>query len=46
MWPRNSPDFNPIEILWSTVKTRLCKIDYTIKTKLIQGLKSENIKNI
>ena len=37
-WPGNSPDLNPIENLWSIVKTRLRKKDCTTKTKLIQAI--------
>ena len=35
-WPGNSPDFNPIENLWSIVKNRLRKMDCTTKIKLIE----------
>jgi len=37
-WPGNSPDLNPIENLWSIVKSRLRKLDCTTKTKLIQSI--------
>ena len=33
-WPRNSPDLNSIENLWSIVKNRLRKMDYPNKIKL------------
>ena len=33
-WLGNSPDLNPIENIWATVKKRLRKHDCTIKTKL------------
>ena len=33
-WPGNSPDLNPIEILWAIGKKRLRKHDCTTKTKL------------
>ena len=36
-WPGNSFSLNPIENLWSTVKTRLLKRDCTTKTKLIDA---------
>ena len=50
-WPGNSPDLNPIENLWSIVKTRLRKQDCTTKTKLIQSVihiwyHDDEIKNI
>ena len=35
-WPENSPNLNPIENLWSNLKSRLQKIDCTTKTKLIK----------
>ena len=35
-WPGNSPDFNPIENLWSIIKLRLRCEDCTTKTRLIE----------
>ena len=37
-WPGNSPNLNPIENLWSIVKTRLRNHDCTQKTKLIEAI--------
>ena len=37
-WPGNSPDLNPIENLWSIVKTRLLKRDCITQTKLINAI--------
>ena len=37
-WPENSPNLNPIEKLWSILKSRLQKIDCTTKTKLIEAV--------
>ena len=37
-WAGNSPDLNPIENLWSIVKNRLRKLDWTTKNKLIQSV--------
>ena len=50
-WPGNSPDLNPIENLWSIVKNRLRKLDWTTKSKLIQFVihvwfRDEEIKEI
>ena len=37
-WPGNSPDLNPIESLWSIIKTRLLRKDWTTLTKLIEAI--------
>ena len=37
-WPRNSPDLNPIENLWSIIKSRLRKMGCTTITKLIEAI--------
>ena len=37
-WPGNSPDLNSIENLWSIVKNRLRKMDWTTKIKLIEAV--------
>ena len=37
-WPGNSPNLNPIENLWSIVKTQLLKKDCTTQTKLINTI--------
>ena len=37
-WPGNSLDLNPIENLWSILKSRLEKLDCTTKTKLIEAV--------
>ena len=37
-WPGNLPNLNPIENLWSIVKTRLLKRDCTTQTKLIYAV--------
>ena len=37
-WPGNSPDLNPIENLWSTIKLRLHSEDCTTKTRLIEAI--------
>ena len=37
-WHGNSPDHNPIENLWSIIKTRLRNKDCTTKIKLIEAI--------
>ena len=37
-WPGNFPDLNPIENLWSIIKTRLGETDCATKKKLIKAI--------
>ena len=37
-WPGISPNFNPIENLWSILKSRLQKLDCTTKIKLEEAV--------
>lgn len=37
-WPGNSPDINPIENLWATIKQRLLKEDCSTMEKLISAV--------
>ncbi|CAC5410188.1 unnamed protein product [Mytilus coruscus] len=38
-WPAESPDFNPIEMVWSMMKSRLSKKEPRTKEDLINGIK-------
>ena len=37
-WPGNSPDLNPIENLWATIKRRIEKTDCSTVQKLISAI--------
>ncbi|VDI59762.1 Hypothetical predicted protein [Mytilus galloprovincialis] len=39
-WPAESPDFNPIEMVWSMMKSRKSKKEPRTKEDLINGIKS------
>ncbi|CAC5367943.1 unnamed protein product [Mytilus coruscus] len=39
-WPAESPDFNPIKMVWSMMKSRLSKKEPRTKEDLINGIKS------
>lgn len=40
-WPAQSPDLNPIEHLWSVLKTNVAKHKTTSKAQLIEQIKKE-----
>ena len=37
-WPGNSPDLNPMENLWATIKQKLFKYDCSTKISLIEAI--------
>ena len=39
VWPSESPDLNPIEMVWNMLKRRLAKQNLTTKDELVKAVK-------
>ena len=45
-WPGNSPDFNPIENLWSYIKNKMAEKQTSSATELVTAKKEVCVKEI